>query len=179
MSLSQLIVTTDIANSNVGINNSSATDGSVTNSVALGNGQNVGIGLTAPLTGLHIGNSGSVIPALYVKDFTGSTMPTIATGDGVFSSLNGVPTFTNSAGSQSLFTVSTEEIGTATMVAGTVTVTSAAVTPSSVILLTRTTTLGNVTTIGTISAVAGTGTFTVSSTVAIDIGSFNYLVMNL
>lgn len=176
MALSQLITTIDIANSNVGINN--AVSGT-TNAVALGNGQNVGIGTTTPLCGVHIGNSGNTVPALYVKDATSATLPTIAAGDGVFSSVAGNPTFTNASGAKTLFSVSSESIGTGTLVAGTVTINSAIVTTSSAIFITKTTTSGAVNTEGTLKAVAGTGSFVVSSTVATDVSDFNYLIINV
>lgn len=93
MALSQLITTIDVPNSNVGINNTVANG--ATFAVALGNGQSVGIGTNAPLTGLHIGNTTHTIPALYLADSTSVPLPTIATNDGVFSVKGGIPYFTN------------------------------------------------------------------------------------
>jgi len=177
MALSQLITTIDIANSNVGINNSAVTDGSVTNAVVLGLGQNVGIGTAAPLTGVHVAASGNTIPALYLADATDATLPTIGANDGVFSVRAGIPTFTNATGSQTLATSNPNITGTGTLVAGTVTITEAGVSSSSFIFLTRTTTTGIVSTVGTLNVVAGTGTFTVNSTVVTDVGSFNYLII--
>lgn len=177
MALSQLITTIDIPNNNIGVGNTVA-DGTL-NAVALGSGQNVGIGTDNPVAGLHIGSTDNTIPALYVADASSSTLPTVATGDGIFSSLAGVPTFTDSDGSKALFTFSNRATGIATLDAGTVTVTAPIVTTSSIIFLTRTTTTGDVTTIGTLSAIAGTGSFTVNSTVATDVGNFIYFVVNI
>lgn len=177
MALSQLITTIDIPNNNIGVGNTVANGSS--NAVALGNGQNVGIGTDNPVAGLHIGSTDNTIPALYVADASSSTLPTVAAGDGIFSTLAGVPTFTNSTESKSLFTFSNSAIGTVALTNGTVTITAPIVTPSSVIFLTRTTTTGDVTTIGTLSAIPGTGSFTVNSTVATDVGNFIYFVLNV
>lgn len=177
MALSQLITTTDVANSNIGINNEVV---GKTNAVALGNGQNVGIGTNAPLSGLHIGNTGSTIPAIYLADSTGATLPTIGANDGIFSVLAGSPTFVNAGGAQTLFAVGTEALGTSTLVAGTVTINTANAISSSSIFLTRTTTTGSVATIGTINvaSIVNGVSFTVNSTVVTDVGSFNYLIIN-
>jgi hypothetical protein len=177
MALSQLITTIDIPNNNIGVGNTVASGGS--NAVALGNGQNVGIGTNDPLVGLHIGNTESTLPALYLANATGSALPPVAAGDGIFSALAGVPTFTDSTGSKTLFTVSSDNVGTGTLTAGTVIVTAPIVTTSSIISLTRTTTTGDVTTIGTLNVVPGTGSFTVKSTVETDVGSFIYFVINI
>lgn len=178
MALSQLITTTDIANSNVGINNVVANG--TQNALALGNGQNIGIGINAPLSGLHLGNAGSVIPALYLSDATAATLPTIGANDGIFSVLAGLPTFTNANGAQTLFTVTSEAIGNNTLVAGSKTITSSIVTSNSLILLTRMSTTGDVTTIGTlnIGTIVEGVSFVVNSSVATDVGNFNYIIIN-
>lgn len=172
MAVSQLITTID--GTKVGINATPA----VNNAVALGSGQNIGIGTLSPLSGLHIGNAGSTIPAIYLKDATAATLPTIGANDGVFSVVAGAPTFTNLVGgAQTLFVVGNEAIGNDTLTAGTVTVTNAVVTTSSNIFLSRTGTQ-SVVNVGTLSVTAGTGSFTVNSTVVSDVGTFNYLVIN-
>lgn len=177
MSLSQLITTVDISNNNIGIGSIAAENSA--NVVILGEGQNIGIGIDAPLTGVHIGNAGNTIPALYLMDATDTTLPTIAAGDGVFSTVNGVATFTNAGGSELMFTLSSNNVNSSTLVAGTVTVTSSIVVPSSKIILTRTNTTGAIDTVGTLSVIAGTGSFTVNSSVATDIGNFDYLILNV
>jgi hypothetical protein len=170
MAISQLITTID--GTKVGINATPA----VNNAVALGSGQNVGVGTLSPLAGLHIGNSGDTVPALYLKDAVAATLPTIASGDGAYSVVSGQPTFTNSAGAQTLFAVDNIALGNSTLVAGTVTVTNAIVTTTTKIFISRTGTQ-DVINIGTLSVTAGTGSFTVDSTVVTDIGTFDYLII--
>jgi hypothetical protein len=177
MTLSQLITTIDIEYNNIGVGNTVASGSS--NAVALGDGQNVGIGTDNPLAGLHIGNTESTIPALYLADATGSTLPTVAAGDGIFSAMDGVPTFTDSTSSKTLFTVSSDNVGIGTLTDGTVIVEAPIVTTSSRISLTRTGDINDVASIGTLSAVASAGSFTVNSTVATDVGSFIYFVINI
>lgn len=170
MAISQLITTID--GTKVGINATPA----VNNAVALGSGQNVGVGTLSPLAGLHIGNSGDTVPALYLKDAVAATLPTVASGDGVYSVVSGQPTFTNSAGSQTLFAVGNIALGNSTLVAGTVTITNAIVTTTSKIFISRTGTQ-SVVNVGTLSVTAGTGSFTVDSTVVTDVGTFDYLII--
>jgi hypothetical protein len=179
MALSQLITTIDIEYNNIGVGNT-VKDGTL-NAVALGKGQNVGIGTDNPLAGLHIGKSENTIPALYVADATGRPLPDVSTGDGIFSALAGVPTFKNNTESKSLFTFSERAMGIAALTAGTVKVTAPIVTTSSVIFLTRTTTNGDVTTIGTLSVgtITDGDSFTVKSTVETDVGSFMYFIINI
>ena len=177
---SQLITTVDIPSNNVGINNVAASGKS--NVVALGNGQNVGIGANDPKAGVHIGKVGSALPALYVEDSTGETLSSVAAGDGMFSTLASVPMFTNVSGSKEIFTLGSKGMGTGTLVGGTVDITPAGftITANSLIFVTRTSTTGDVTTIGTlvVSRNIIANTFTVTSTVATDVGDFNYLIIN-
>jgi hypothetical protein len=177
MALSQLITTIDIEYNNIGVGNTVASGSS--NAVALGNGQNVGIGTDNPLAGLHIGNTESTLPALYLADATGSTLPTVAAGDGIFSSRAGVPTFIDSSSSKTLFTVSSDNVGIGTLTDGTVIVQAPIVTTSSRISLTRTGDINDVTTIGTLNVIPGNGSFTVKSTVETDVGSFMYFIINI
>lgn len=170
MTISQLITTID--GTKVGINASPAVD----NAVALGSGQNVGVGTLSPLSGIHIGNAGSTVPALYLKDAVAATLPAIAVGDGAYSVVGGQPTFTNSTGAQTLFAVDGIALGDSALVAGTITITNAIVTTTSKIFISRTGTQA-VVNVGTLSVIAGTGSFTVDSTVATDIGTFNYLII--
>lgn len=172
--LSQLITTIDVTNLNIGIGNTIANG--TTHAIALGSGQNIGIGTNAPLSGLHLGASGNTIPAIYLTDATAATLPTIGTNDGIFSVKAGVPTFTNVSGSTTILTGTAQVVGTGTLVAGSMIVTEANVTTSSIIFVTRTSTTGDVTTVGTLSVIAGTGSFTVDSTVVTDIGNFNYFI---
>jgi hypothetical protein len=170
MALSQLITTID--NNNIGIN---------------GNGNGtvlVGLGTPTPLTGLHLG-TGLTIPTIYLSDAASSTLPILAANstDGIFSIVGKIPTITTANDGvtnnvATLFTLSSEATGTGTLATGTVLITSGIVTTSSVILVTRTSTTGDVTTMGTLSVIAGTGSFTVNSTVITDLGSFNYLIIN-
>lgn len=178
--LTQLITTIDTTNSNIGVGNTPATDGSISNSVLLGDGQNVGVGTSTPLVGLHLGTTGATVPAVYLADATSETLPTIGANDGVFSVLAGTPTFTNASGAKTLFSLSSEDVGTATLVAGTVTISSSIITTNSLVLITRTTTTGDVTTIGTLSVASRTAgvSFTVDSTVITDVGNFDYMVIN-
>ena len=172
MALSQLITTIDTLTNAIGVGNTTGT----TSAVALGTNQNVGIGIADPVVGLHLG--AGVTPAIYLADATSTSLPAIAANDGAFSVLAGIPTFTNSTGANTIFTVSNMGFGSDILVAGTVTVTSAIVTSSSKIFLTRTTTLGNITTQGNLSVTAGTGSFTVDSTVITDVTNFNYMIVN-
>lgn len=175
MALSQLITTTDIAKNNVGINNSAAN--TATNALILGNGQNIGIGTNAPLAALHIGAATGVIPAIYVADSTGATLPAVTGGAGMFSSVAGVPTFTSSTGPKAIFTLDNQMIGSGTLTAGSVTITNANITVDSVVFLTRITG-GAIVDTGTLSVAVSAGSFVVTSTVATDVGSFNYIAID-
>lgn len=172
MALTQLITTIETTTGGVGVNNITGT----TSGIALGTAQNVGIGIADAVTGLHLG--GLVTPAVYLADATATPLPAIAANDGVFSVLAGVPTFTNSIGANTLLTVLNAGIGSDVLAAGTVVVTNTIVTTGSRIFLTRTSTTGDVTTMGTLSVIADNGFFTVNSTVATDISNFNWLIIN-
>jgi hypothetical protein len=85
-------------------------------------------------------------------------------------------TVDGATGKLSFVTGSNKAIGTATLVAGTVTVSNTAVTAGSIILLTRTTAGG---TVGTLSYTVSAGTsFTITSSSAIDTSTIGYLIVN-
>lgn len=155
----------------IGANTTAANE----NTVVLGDNCYVGIGTNAPLSGLHLGGANS---AIYMKATT-AALPTIATNDGLFFVQAGVPTFANSSGNHAIITTGGATSGTGTLVSGTVSIAAASVTVNSLIFLTRTSTTGTIATVGTINVAsvnAGTD-FTVNSSVATDVGSFNYLII--
>lgn len=67
-------------------------------------------------------------------------------------------------------------VGSSTLVAGTVTITNANVTSGSFIFITDTNT--SITNVGTLTVVAGSGSFVVTSTNVLDTSTFNYLIIN-
>lgn len=188
MGLSQLITTTDIANTNIGINNTAGN--STTNAVVLGNKQNVGIGTNTPVYGLHLGNaSGTFVPQIYL---TGSTAPAIPTnaGDAIISIVNGMPTITSgTSGYSGSIVVSNSNVGDETAGTGTLNgiigtvVSTTAVKSNSIILVSRNVGSSNVpdiVNIGslTVASIIDNTSFSVYSTVLTDVAQFNWFIIN-
>ncbi len=99
--------------------------------------------------------------------------------------INGTPSWTLDSGGQligstsgkgiTLKTGSNCKIGTGTLIGGTVTITNTSVTSASIIFL-QDTTSGALTNVGTMSVVAGSGSFIVTSTNILDTSTFNYII---
>lgn len=73
-------------------------------------------------------------------------------------------------------TSSTQSAGKSTLTGGTVTITNANVTSASLIYITDTS-VGSLTNVGTLTVVAGSGSFTVTSTNVLDTSTFNYFII--
>ena len=108
---------------------------------------------------------GSNVAATYKVDVIGGDLGMATLGSGI--RLKTVSTSTTS---------STQTAGKSTLTGGTVTVTNANVTANSLIYITGTTS-GSLTNVGILEVVAGSGSFTVTSTNVLDVSTFNYLII--
>lgn len=119
-------------------------------------------GVTSIRNSLYVG--GQVTPT-YKLDVAGGDIGIATLGSGI--RLKTVSTSTTS---------STQTVGKSTLVAGTITITNANVTANSLIFITDTN-AGALTNVGTLTVVAGSGSFVVTSTNVLDVSTFNYLII--
>lgn len=149
------------------------------------NVQNTSTGIISEARGMHIPNpvnsGGGSITLNYgilVEDQTrGTTNFAIKTGLGLVS-LGDNLTLSKVGGKISIATGSNASAGTGTLVAGTATISTTAVTTSSLIFLTDT--ASSITNVGSLTVstkTAGTS-FVVTSTLALDTSTFNWLIVN-
>ena len=114
-------------------------------------------------TGLSVGNTS--VTSTYKLD--------VASGDlGIATLGNGIRIKTVSTSTTS----STQTAGKSTLVGGTITITNANVTANSLIFITDTK-AGSLTNVGTLTVVAGSGSFVVTSTNVLDVSTFNYFII--
>ncbi len=157
----------------------------VDNAVILGLASNVGIGTDSPAYGMHLGAaSGAFVPQVYLTSSTAPGVGVVPAGDAVISVTGGVASLTTSIGSNTLLMAGPDTFGNATLAGTTgVVVSTAAVTSTSVILVSRNTQAGGapmVTAVGSLTAgsVVDGVSFTIYSSVIGDISNCSWFVMN-